>query len=137
MDWVTDQIAIGNYLEAQDAALLKAQGIRSALSLDGVLRGTDPKSLGLDDIEVVPLDDGPGNDERTFLRAVSALGRLAREAPPVLVQCHAGRSRSVVVVAGHLVRSLKIEPDEALARVAAKRETAITAGLLPLLDLLG
>lgn len=136
VDWITDTIAIGNYLEAQDQQLLQSQSIASVLSLDGTLRGVDAASLGLREIEIVPLEDRPGNDPRLFRRAIDALARLVGEAPPVLVQCHAGRSRSVVVVAGHLVGALGIEAEEAIAQVSAKREIAITPGLEQLLETL-
>jgi protein-tyrosine phosphatase len=134
MDWITETVAIGTYLEAQDPALLRREGLASALSLDRTLQGRDPAELGLREIEVVPLEDGPGNDPRLFRRAVDALEDLARSHPPVLVQCHAGRSRSAVVVAAYLMRSLGIGPDEAVARVAARRSIALSEGLQVLLD---
>jgi protein-tyrosine phosphatase len=133
MDWVTDQIAIGNRLEAGDAALLAGAGIRSVLSLDGTLRERQPSDLGLSDIASVSLVDGPGNSAFLFRLALEDLDRLLREAPPVFVQCHAGRSRSVVVVAAHLARALDIDPDEAVRMIASKREINITAGLESLL----
>jgi protein-tyrosine phosphatase len=134
MDWITDTVAIGNYREAQDPALLRREGIASALSLDRTLQGRDPAELGLREIEAVPLEDGPGNDPRLFRRAVDALEGLARRHPPVLVQCHAGRSRSAVVVAAFLMRSLRVEADEALAGIAARRPIAVSEGLQRLLD---
>lgn len=105
MDWITDDIAIGNYLDAQDAALLQREGIRSVICLDRTLQGKNPADMGLKIIEAIPLDDGPGNDVRLFHRAVDALTHLRKNAGPVLVQCHAGRSRSAVVVAGHFMRT--------------------------------
>lgn len=134
MDWVEKDIAIGNYLEAKDAELLRKEAIASGLSLDGTLSGVIAASVGLKRIEVVKLDDGPGNDIRLFTSAINALESLIREAPPVLVQCHAGRSRSVVVVAGYLMRKLGIDARTALLRVSEKREVAITPGLEALLD---
>lgn len=134
MDWITDDVAIGNYLEANDADLLSREGIRSVLSLDGTLNASDAARLSLEVVEVFPLEDGPGNDTRLFRWAVEALDGLARRAKPVLVQCHAGRSRSVVVVAGYLMRSLGLEAEEALARVATKREVAVTPSVGRLLD---
>lgn len=127
-------IAIGNYLDAQDADLLQREGIRSVICLDRTLQGKNPADLGLKIIEAIPLDDGPGNDLRLFERAVDALATLRCNAGPVLVQCHAGRSRSAVVVAGHFMKTLGIDADDALARIAVKREIAVTAGLERLLE---
>jgi protein-tyrosine phosphatase len=64
------------------------------------------------------------------------LARLVAEQSPVLVQCHAGRSRSAVVVAGHLVRSHGVGAEEAVALVAARRAVNITPALLSLLEAL-
>jgi protein-tyrosine phosphatase len=134
VDWIETDIAIGNFVDAKDGELLKAASISSALSLDGTLSGVRPESLHLKQIEVVRLEDGPGNDRRSFLRAVDTLEELVRSAPPVLVQCHAGRSRSAIVVAAFLMRRLKIDAPAALARVAARRDIAITPGLEQLLE---
>jgi protein-tyrosine phosphatase len=128
MDWITDEVAVGNYLEAQDAGLLRQEGIVSVLGLTRTLHGRNAAELGLKEIEVVPLEDGPGNEVRLFRSAVDALARLVRESAPVLVHCHAGRSRSAVVVAAHLMRSLEIEADEALALVSARRPVAVAPG---------
>lgn len=134
MDWIESDIAIGNFAEARDAELLAKASISSALSLDGTLSNVEPQALNLKRIEVVRLEDGPGNDLRLFKMAINALGELVRTAPPVLVQCHAGRSRSVVVVAAHLMKRLGIDAPTALARVASKREISITPGLEELLE---
>jgi protein-tyrosine phosphatase len=134
VDWVAEGVAVGNYLVAQDADLLREQGVRSVLCLDRTLQGRQAAELGLQAIEVVPLDDGPGNDPRLFRMAVDALTTLARENGPVLVQCHAGRSRSAVVAAGYLMRALGIEQEEALARVAQARDIAVSPGLERLLE---
>ena len=134
MNWITDDIAIGNYLEVQDSELLKRESIASVLSLDATLQGKSPTDLGLKKIEIVSLQDSPGNDPRMFQWAVDALTRLRLECAPVLVQCHAGRSRSAVVVAGYLMKSLGIEAEEALAKIAVKRDINVTPGLERLLD---
>jgi hypothetical protein len=134
MDWITDQIAIGGYQDAQDPDVLQAKAINSILGLTRTLQGANPALLGVKLVEVVPLEDGPGNEVRLFLETVDTLSRLVQEAPPVLVHCHAGRSRSVVVVAGYLMKSLGIGANEALDRVAARREVAVAPGLERLLD---
>jgi len=136
MDWITDQIAIGNYREASDRELLRKESIASILGLTRTLAGLEPATLDLQEIEVFPLEDGHGNDARIFRQAVEALVRLVRDAPPVLVHCHAGRSRSAVVVAGYIMKARQLNPEEALAYVGAKRTIAVSAGLEKLLDYL-
>ncbi len=133
MDWITDQIAIGNYREAQDSELLRRQGFRSVLSLDGSLGAEDAGRLGLDTVVAVLLIDGVGNDLRVLRMAIETLSDLVRSHAPVLVHCHAGRSRSVVVVAGYLANSLGIDPDVAIARVTDKRQANVTSVLQELL----
>ena len=137
MDWITNAIAIGNCVDAQDTELLRSQSIVSILGLTNLLLGTDPEKLGVRHIHLVPLEDGPGNDLATFRGAVELLGRLVETGPPVLVHCHAGRSRSVVVVAAYLMQALGLEPDAALALVKAKRESAVSPALERLLEQLG
>lgn len=132
MDWITDRVAIGNYLEARDATLLKEQGFRSAISLDGTLAEQQAAELGLFEVTSYSLVDGPGNDLRVLHFAVDDLRRLAAQGP-VLVQCHAGRSRSVVVVAAYLMEAHRISAREAISRVAAKREINVTPALVDLL----
>ena len=129
MDWITDQIAIGNYLDAQDVELLRREGISSILSLDGTMAGRAPAEFGVKQIAVVKLHDGAGNSRDLFFRAVDTLSRFVAGSPPVLVQCHAGRSRSAVIVAGHFIKTRGIQPDEALNLVAARRELQITPGM--------
>jgi protein-tyrosine phosphatase len=133
MDWITDQVAIGNYLEAQDAALLKQHAFRSVLSLDGTLTAKQAAEFGLAEVASHRLIDGAGNDLRVLRFAIEDLRRLAETQAPVLVQCHAGRSRSAVVVAGYLIGISGIEPEEAVAAVAAKREINVASALIELL----
>ena len=64
VDWITDQVALGNYQEARDSALLKLHGFRPALSLDGALAEQDATEFGLSEVVSYPLVDGPGNDLR-------------------------------------------------------------------------
>ncbi len=134
MDWITDTIAIGNYLDAQDQELLQRSAVGSILGLTCALEGADPAALGVKQIRVVPLEDGPGNDLATFRHALGVLAELLAQAPPVLVHCHAGRSRSVVVVAAHLMAVRGLGCDDALAYIAARREVAVSPALLRLLE---
>jgi protein-tyrosine phosphatase len=129
MDWITEHVAVGNYLEAQDTELLRRHGFRSVLSLDGSLVAERAAELGLSEIVALRLIDGSGNDPRVFRSAIEALVRLAGSLPPVLVHCHAGRSRAPAVVAGYLMQVRGIEPDAAIGLVAEKRAVSITVAL--------
>ena len=83
----------------------------------------------------VELKDGPGNDFSVFQKAVGSLKELVEDFPQVLVHCHAGRSRSAVVVAAYLMQSLHLNPEEAEAMVKAKRDINIMPELRVLLSL--
>ncbi len=129
MGWITGRVAIGNYLEVRGATLLKEQGFRSAISLDGTLAEQQAVEFGLFEVASYSLVDGPGNDLRVFRFARDDLRRLAAQGP-VLVQCHAGRTRSVIVVAAYLLEAHRISAMEAISRVAAKREINVTPALV-------
>lgn len=133
MDWITDQVAIGNHLDANDPELLRKHAFGSILCLDGCQAGKVAGELGVRRVEVVKLVDAAGNDPAIFVRAVERLCKLVDLAPPVLVHCHAGRSRSPVVVAGFLMRTRGMESADAVRLVASKRETAITPAVAALL----
>ncbi len=133
MTFITDRIAIGNFEDAQDLKALNATGIRSILCLNGLLRERSPESCGVEVLRVFDLRDGPGNDPYLFEQAVKTVGKFVRDAPNLLVHCHAGRSRSVVVVAGHLMRTEGFSMDEAIALIARHREIALTPGITELL----
>lgn len=134
MDWITETVAIGNYLEAQDSNFLSEHGFHSVLSLDGALRNSKAEDLGIGSLISIPLIDGPGNDRRELAKAIATLTNLENRHAPVLVHCHAGRSRSVVVVAGFLAKTGGIEWEQAIAFVATKREINVTPALEELLD---
>jgi protein-tyrosine phosphatase len=137
VDWITLQkIAIGNYLDAQNAELIKEAGIRSILCLDGCLVEQSPQSLGVEEIKVVKLQDTIGNDPRVFARAVDTLAELVQSHCPVLVHCHAGRSRSVIVVAGFLMVDAGMDAAAAIGYVGRRRVINVTPGLERLLDTL-
>lgn len=135
IDWITPVLAIGTRADVEELAAINPGVFRSVLSLDGPLQNADlgPNVRCLS----YRLVDGPGNDARLYLRAVRAVGRLLANDAPLLVHCHAGRSRSPMVVAGHFRITKGLSPDEALALVRAKRDIAITAGLERLLWTLG
>ena len=137
MTWIVEgKIAVGNFGAALDREFLRGHGFRSILGLTNHLTGKKPDGLGVEAVEVIPLLDGPGNDSRTFERAVAVLAQFAEKHPPVLVHYHAGRSRSVVVAAAYLKGVLGLESEEALLLVTQKREACVTPALMSLLDAL-
>ncbi len=122
MDWITDQIAIGNFLDAQ---ALTAE-VSAVLCLkEGCPCGER------DDVDAiqVPLIDGMGNAEADIAEAVDFIREIVNRGDRILVHCHAGRSRSVVVVARYLMERQGITGDEALSMIAVKREIWVTPGL--------
>ncbi len=129
VDAITDSIFIGNYLDAQDLDGLSRHGIKSILSLNGERYELAYGEVGIVKAKVFNLLDGAGNDPAIFLRAVDTLAHFRRVAAPVLVHCHAGQSRSAVVVAVHFMRDEGMDLAEAMERISAKRSVRVTAGL--------
>lgn len=121
MTFITDTIAIGNFMDAQDHAALQEAGIRSILCLNGLLSGLRPDDLGVEAMTCFNFTDGSGNDPQLFERAVKIVGQYAPQSPKLLVHCHAGKSRSVMVVASHLVRQHQWDLHQALEFIQAKR----------------
>lgn len=129
MDWITNDIAIGNRIEAHDIDLRTRFGFRSVISLDGSMSDDMALALGYEDCVCFNLLDGHGNEPSTFRRVVRDLVDMVEGCPPVLVHCHAGRSRSVAVVAAYLVEVNGWTVQAAFEFVASKRETAVQDGL--------
>jgi predicted protein tyrosine phosphatase len=133
---ITPQIWIGNYWAAYDTASLKTVGsilnlmsqederaVRSWLeNLHGVRLRDIEKQRQRIKVETVRLVDDHGNEFRRLRMAIDAVDELVREAPPVLIHCRAGRGRSPAVVAGYFVVYGGLTAEEALAKVAQKRE---------------
>jgi protein-tyrosine phosphatase len=134
MNKITNEIWIGNHVDAQDLCALRQNGIRSVLCLDGCLLDKKAEDLGIDRIEVVQLIDGRGNPPEVFLRAVRLLKELKKTSSPVLVHCHAGQSRSAAVVCKFFMREEGNDLASAMQRIAAKRQVAIQSGLQEALD---
>jgi protein-tyrosine phosphatase len=137
MDWITDEIAIGDWRDALNAELLRRECVWSILSLIGKLVGRSAESLGVQRVEVFPLQDGPGDDLSRFARAVGLLARLVKEGSPVFVHCRAGRSRSAAVVAAYLMQSRGISAAEAVALVNSRRAIRLNPEMAALLQQFG
>jgi protein-tyrosine phosphatase len=133
MNWITDSIAIGNFADAQDSSLLIREGVVAVLGLIDTLSAVEPLMLGVSDIRIVEMEDSAHSDVATFLRAVEVLGELIQQHSKVLVHCHAGRSRSAVVVAGYLMKAMNLDADQAIELISSRREIYLTPGMLRLL----
>jgi protein-tyrosine phosphatase len=131
MDWITDKIAIGNFLDSREATLLKRTGFRSVLCLDSTI---PPVQLDGITRQVVHLVDEPCCEVKDFLQAVAALQNLVETSSPVFVHCYAGRSRSVIVVAAWFMRTTGCSAREAISKIESKRLISITPGIERLLE---
>lgn len=133
MDKITDAIWIGNRFEAADQDGLRAVGIKSILCLDGCMMGKEVPS-DIERVEVAELIDGAGNSPQKFLRSVRLLKELSMRHAPVLVHCHAGRSRSAAVVCKYLMQEQGKTLAQAMKEITSKREVSIMPGLQEVLD---
>lgn len=121
MIFITETIAIGNFVDAENRAAREAAGIRSILCLNGHFYEWKQADCGVEALTCFNLRDGSGNDPWLFDRAVKIVGEYALKHPKLLVHCHAGRSRSVMVVASHLVSQNSWDLRQALAFIYSKR----------------
>lgn len=126
MNWITEHIAIGNFIEAEEADL-SSLGIKSIVCLNGMQSGQTPQEWGVDARRVFELRDGGG--QRQYLEAIDTVGIFEKDFPKVLVHCQMGLVRSVIVVAGHLMKTEGLSADEALAFVASKRNCELLDGM--------
>lgn len=113
--WITDEIAIGNSEDARNAdnKMFNAT-LNVAIDLDIA-----------DDFRwrhKVGLLDGPGNSPMTFMAAVLLLEALVKQEKRILVHCHEGKSRSVMVVATWLKRRGYTSLDEGLKAIMPLRK---------------
>ena len=125
VDWITDQIAIGNFQDARNLP----PGIHAVLCL---IEDCCADRVDVDAV-CVPLVDGPGNDFAAAREAVDFISEVVDEGRRILVHCHAGRSRSVVIVARYLMSSRSLTAKQALELLASKREGYLSSGIEELL----
>jgi protein-tyrosine phosphatase len=129
MDWVTKQIAIGNYLDAKNASPAEIDAIL-CLRPDCCDENNDSF-----DILCIPLTDGAGNNRRFFDEAIDFLDDVVSRGEKILVHCHAGRSRSVCIVARYFMLKHNMTSQQALEKIALKREIYLSTGIEEILNL--
>ena len=125
MDWITDHIAIGHFLDAQSLPA----------GIDAVLCLREDCCDGRTDVDALclPLLDGSGNDQRDIEDALEFIREVVTAGQRILVHCHAGRSRSVVIVARYLMQTRGLTAQTALDLIASRREIDLSPGFEDLL----
>lgn len=126
MDWIENDLAIGNLDDAIAYDRLRDAGIASVLTLNEFPSRPRPGF----EWRCEPMRDGPGNTPERFTLALAHLATLHANHPGVLVHCAEGKSRSVVIVALHLARLRGWTPEAALAHVSERRPVALPDDLL-------
>jgi protein-tyrosine phosphatase len=111
---VTPTVAVGNSTDAKEAKQERFDAILNvAIDLDIKDEFRWRHKVGL--------VDGPGNDTLTFMSAVLLLYSLVRSKKRVLVHCHEGKSRSVMVCACFVSITEGISLDEVLKKLMPER----------------
>jgi protein-tyrosine phosphatase len=121
MDWITEQIAIGNYIDA----------INCASDVDAILCLKSNCCDNRTDIDALcfPMNDGPGNRKEYILDAIAYISDIVSSGGKILVHCHAGRSRSVSMVAAYFIKYEGHTINQALSTIASKREIYLSDGI--------
>ncbi|XP_054156948.1 dual specificity protein phosphatase 12-like [Oppia nitens] len=121
---IEDNLYLGNIMAAYDKEMLRKNGIKRVLTVRDV--GID-ESGRLPDVEYLQicLTDNLQDDLLThFAVAHQFIDDGLRQGQPVYVHCRLGQSRSVTIVVGYIMRRDKLDYNEALRRVKAKRPKA-------------
>ena len=129
MDWITANIAIGNFIDARN---VRPSDVDAVLCLkEECCAESDARYC----IMCVPLIDGPGNDSSLLEEAIEFIDAFVSDGEKVLVHCHAGRSRSVCVVARYLMWKTGLSARAALEIIESKREIYLSPGVEELLSM--
>lgn len=124
MDWITQNIAIGNFFDAQGA--IERQEVDAVLCLRPDCCDEDSEQCN---ILCIPLTDGGGNTQKSVVDALDFIHEAVSNDEKILVHCHAGRSRSVCIVAAYLLRYGGHSEDSALELIRSKREIYLSDGI--------
>ena len=112
---ITDKIGIGDSSDGRQLPSAVDAVSNVALDLD------IPPTQGNAYRHKVGLLDGPGNDEFLLMSAVLVLHALNRKYRRILVHCHEGKSRSVMVVAMYVSIVGGMEFEKTLREIMAAR----------------
>ena len=131
--WITDHVAVTNFVSAHDKTVLQRHQVSAVLCLDRGLQGTSAEERGVATVRTVHLVDG-ANEMVVFKEAVETLAELIDKYRRVVVHCRAGRSRSIAVLAAYLRKTRNLDVEETLALVKEKREAAVAPELVRLVE---
>lgn len=121
MDWITEQIAIG---DAEDAVKHGGEvDILLCLTRNCCEDRCDANGC------CISLHDGPGNVREHVLTAIEFVAESVANGLKILVHCRAGRSRSVAVVAAYFMKYQGLSKAEALAVIGRKRQYLLSPGV--------
>lgn len=129
MDWITNTLAIGNFL---DARKVRESEVEAILCLKSDCCNEDNREF---DILCVPLVDGAGNCVRDILDAINFVDDVVSNGDRILIHCHAGRSRSVCIAAKFLMRAENLTSHQALQRIEKKRDIYLSPGIEEILTM--
>ena len=121
MDWITKNIAIGNFVDARKLRLSDADAVLCLI--ENCCDETNDRHC----VMCVPLVDGAGNDPNVLEEAIDFLDAIVKSGERVLVHCHAGRSRSVCVVARYLMMRCGLSRNAALQKIEEQREVFLVS----------
>jgi protein-tyrosine phosphatase len=129
MDWITEHIAIGNFIDAEKTSKNEVDAV---LCLKPDCCSEDNKNI---DVMCLPLEDGAGNDRRYFNDAVDFIDDVVSSGERILVHCHAGRSRSVCMVARYFMMKMGMTSHQAIEKIEDKREIYLSPGIEEILEI--
>jgi hypothetical protein len=112
---ITDQLGIGDSSDAKQLPSIFEATLNVAVDLD------IPPTQGDAYRHKVGLLDGPGNDDFTLMSAVLMLHSLNRKYRRILIHCHEGKSRSVMVTAVYITILTKSNFDTVLNKIMESR----------------
>ena len=129
MDWITENIALGTFLDAEQATKKEVDAI---LCLKPDCCSEDNEEL---DVLCTPLVDGAGNDRSVFDDTVDFIDDVVSSSEKILVHCHAGRSRSVCILARYFMINHQMTSHQALSKIETKREIYLSPGIEEILEI--
>lgn len=117
MNFITDNIFIGDSQDAKNKQLLDELGITACLNCAEDLDYECP----IEHYSKIGLVDGPCDQKDKLVQAIDELDILLEGGHRILVHCHCGVSRSVTVVATWIARKYEKSIYEALHEIARRR----------------